>query len=190
MAVIPRNQRDRERWGTPFFVAGEDGRTVFYPNLWGYGYWVDSDQRKQQLLALSQRANLIGFWAAFLLMIPLFALMRLVPVVLLCLAWLAAMVMLVAAWRWRVSPLLAGLVRTPTRSFRLARRSVAAAQSMGRLVFVLSACGIAALIGAWQFFAGPKPLEAATVALAFGFLAIWAAILAITKRRMTRSPRA
>jgi len=169
------------------FFRGEDGRMAFYPHLWGYGYWLDGEAQQQALLVAARNVDRLGMILVVALFGVLLLLNYLLPADLRPLAWLAwppAMVAVMLFCNRQLVPHLAGLTRTAQRKSLLSRRSVAAIQSMSRLLFVFIAAGLAALFGVWQFLNGSKPSVACAIALGFGGVSVWAGILVLTKRRM------
>jgi len=169
------------------FFRGEDGRIAFYPHVWGYGYWLDGEAQQQALLAAARDVDRLGMILIMVLFGALIAVNWLLPVEarpLALLAWPPAIVAVMIFCNRRLLPHVAGLTRTKERKSLLSRRSVAAMQSMSRLLFVFIAAGLAALYGGWQVLVGDKPSVACLIALGFGVVALWAGILILTKRAM------
>lgn len=171
------------------FFRGADGRIAFYPHLYGYGYWVEAEGQQAALLSAARHVDrlsmifVVGIFGALLLtnyMLPVE--LRPLP----WLAWLPAMAVAAVFCKRRLAPHLAGLTRTAQRRFLLSRQSVAAMQSMSRLLFVLIASGLAAVYGAWQFAVSDRPSVAFAIAAGFGGVSLWAGIIILTKRGMQR----
>jgi hypothetical protein len=172
------------------FLRGDDGRIAFYPHLYGYGYWLDGEGRQAALLAAARNADRLSMILVVAIFGMLFLGNYLLPPVLRplpWLAWLPAMAAAAAFCNRRVTPHLAGLTRTAQRKFLLSRRSVAAMQSMSRLLFVLSASGLAAVFGVYQFILGDKPSVAIAIAAGFGGVSLWAALIIQAKQGMRRA---
>ena len=183
MTIAEHSQDDAKS----MFIRGDDGRIVFYPHLWGYGYWLDSEAQQKTLLAAARNVDRLGMTLIVVLFGTLLALNYLLPEEARPLAWIAWLPALAAVMIFcnrQLVPHLAGLTRTAQRKSLLSPRSVAAMQSMSRLLFVFVAAGLAALFGVWQFLVGEKPSVAFAIALGFGGVSLWAAILIVTKRRM------
>lgn len=169
------------------FFRGEDGRIAFYPHLWGYGYWLDGEVQQRALLAAARDVDRLGMILIMALFGALIAVTWLLPAQatpLALLAWPPAIVAVMIFCNRRLVPHLAGLTRTAERKSLLSRRSVAAMQSMSRLLFVFIAAGLAALFGGWQVLVSDKPSVAGLIALGFGVVATWAGMLIVTKRAM------
>jgi hypothetical protein len=171
------------------FFRGDDGRIAFYPHLYGYGYWLEAEGQQTALLSAARHVDrlsmllVVSIFGALLLanyLLP--AALRPLP----WLAWLPAMVAAAVFCNRRLTPHLAGLTRTARRRFLLSRRSIAAMQSMSRLLFVFVASGLAAVYGACQFVLSNRPEVAFAIAAGFGGVSLWAGIIMLTKRAMQR----